>query len=207
METISPPQESVPPVSSDSSTVHVPDNIWTTRLRLRPLLVSDAVLLFKDCSDLEVTRYLAWNTHQDISETTAFLDDLQTQHVEQIAFYWCVELQNTGELVGLVTCSIQGENAAIGYLFSRAHWGKGYGIEAVSGLLDWVETLDGLNGISATCDTENFASMRLLEKLGFMRSGIARNAVVFPNIAAEPRDIYWYWLKLKPDSDTISENA
>ena len=44
----------------------------------------------------------------------------------------------------------------------------------------------------ATCDTENSASARVLEKLGFEREQILLKAIVRPQISPEPRDAYLY---------------
>lgn len=38
----------------------------------------------------------------------------------------------------------------------------------------------------ATCDAENLASVRVLEKLGLSREGLLRQWAVRPNISSEP---------------------
>ena len=44
----------------------------------------------------------------------------------------------------------------------------------------------------ATCDAENNASARAMEKAGLTREGMLRRYIVHPNVSSEPRDSYMY---------------
>ena len=46
--------------------------------------------------------------------------------------------------------------------------------------------------VQATCDTENHASARVLEKAGFVREGRLERHTVLPNLGAEPRATLMY---------------
>ncbi len=46
--------------------------------------------------------------------------------------------------------------------------------------------------VEATCDVENVASARALEKAGLSREGLLRRYTIQPGISAEPRDSYLY---------------
>jgi RimJ/RimL family protein N-acetyltransferase len=48
--------------------------------------------------------------------------------------------------------------------------------------------------MEATCDVENKASARALEKSGFFREGLLRRYIIHPNISSEPRDSVLYAL-------------
>ena len=48
--------------------------------------------------------------------------------------------------------------------------------------------------MAATCDVENKASARALEKSGFSREGLLRRYIIHPNISPEPRDSLLYAL-------------
>lgn len=50
-----------------------PLEFTTKRLRLRPLLLSDAPSVFAYASDDRVTKYMDWSTHTEISEAEAFI--------------------------------------------------------------------------------------------------------------------------------------
>ena len=46
--------------------------------------------------------------------------------------------------------------------------------------------------LAATCDIDNLASARVLEKAGLTREGILRRAIVRPNMTGKPRDALLY---------------
>ncbi len=55
--------------------------------------------------------------------------------------------------------------------------GKGFGREAVGLLVDHVFHVIPRERVGATCDVENVASQKLLERLGFRREGTVRSAL------------------------------
>jgi len=54
--------------------------------------------------------------------------------------------------------------------------GQGYGPEALRLVVTFLFETTGTNRIEASCDVENLASQRALEKAGFRFEGIARGA-------------------------------
>ncbi len=58
-------------------------------------------------------------------------------------------------------------------MLSRAHWGGGIAIEAVSAVIDRLFA-EGQRRVFADTDPENLASRGLLEKLGFKLEGMLR---------------------------------
>jgi ribosomal-protein-alanine N-acetyltransferase len=44
----------------------------------------------------------------------------------------------------------------------------------------------------ATCDVDNVASARLLERVGMEREGVLRQWLVHPNLSEAPRDCLCY---------------
>jgi ribosomal-protein-alanine N-acetyltransferase len=64
----------------------------------------------------------------------------------------------------------------------------------------WLKTLPGIFRIWATCDTENFASVRVLEKVGLSCEGRLRRHTIRPNVSSTPRDTFVFaWVR---DEDT-----
>jgi RimJ/RimL family protein N-acetyltransferase len=47
-------------------------------------------------------------------------------------------------------------------------------------------------GVWATCDVENLASARVLERVGMTREGVLRRWTVYPNLGDTPRDCLCY---------------
>jgi ribosomal-protein-serine acetyltransferase len=63
----------------------------------------------------------------------------------------------------------------LAYFMDAASRGKGYMLEALQLLLDYLFYSLGFNKVLCRVATENNASLRLLEALGFVREGLIRN--------------------------------
>lgn len=62
--------------------------------------------------------------------------------------------------------------AEIGYSIIPSHRRRGYATEAARALVDWAVARDDVDTLVAACATDNVASIRTLERLGFARTGI-----------------------------------
>ena len=101
-------------------------------------------------------------------------------------------LKDTDCLIG--GCRIEIRSAAngsgdLGYVLDRRHWGHGYTTEATRALVAFGFGHLALHRIWATCDVDNHASARVLEKLGMRREGRPRQSV---RRRGEWRDSYLY---------------
>jgi len=90
---------------------------------------------------------------------------------------WAVELKADGRMVGHcgffqfnrdMDPSIIGE-PEMGWIFDRTVHGQGIAFEACAAALDWAEREIGAATYPAIIDVENLPSMKLAEKLGFVR--------------------------------------
>jgi RimJ/RimL family protein N-acetyltransferase len=75
-----------------------------------------------------------------------------------------------GEIVGMmgvIASEEPGAVAELGYMFKRAHWGKGYATEIGRTLIAHAWARYDWSAIEAVVFTANPASARVLEKLGF----------------------------------------
>ena len=62
----------------------------------------------------------------------------------------------------------------LGYLLAEAAWGKGFATELVHGFVGWCRSQDSIESIAGGVESDNLASIRVLEKTGFqlVTSGI-----------------------------------
>jgi RimJ/RimL family protein N-acetyltransferase len=77
-------------------------------------------------------------------------------------------------LIGTVTFAGEGASVEIGWWFGRAFWGKGFATEAVMALIDVAFRAPQVETIVAGAFTDNPASLRVHEKLGFRTTGHSR---------------------------------
>ena len=148
--------------------------IRTNRLVLRNFSLADVNAFVAYRNDPEVGKYQGWEIPYPREKGEMFIRevmDLGTP-VQGEWIQVAIALKDTNDLIGDIGCKLKGEDArqaVIGYRIASAHWRKGYSFEAVQAWLDHLfDDLD-LHRVVADCDTENTASYRLLEKLGFRR--------------------------------------
>lgn len=152
----------------------------TERLILRPTSISDAEQMFNNwASDPEVTKYLFWKPHSDVEETKVILSKWDKENERPDYYHWGIVQKESGQIIG--TGGVLGLNekhhsADLGYCISRTYWGKGYMTEAVAAMIQHLFNIVGLNRITASHDTNNIASGRVMQKCGMAFEGIKRQA-------------------------------
>jgi [ribosomal protein S5]-alanine N-acetyltransferase len=182
------PSTTTPTTSLPTPTLH------TARLRLRPFDESDARDLFTLHHSARVLRYWDAPPWNEPRRAEAFLVACRQMAQAGTGARLAVDRERDGAFIGW--CSIsrwnrQHRSAALGYCFTEAAWGNGYGTEAAGAVVRWAfETLD-LNRVQAETDTRNLASARVLEKLGFVREGTLREDCV---VNGEVSDSWVYGL-------------
>ncbi|MGB0837416.1 MAG: GNAT family N-acetyltransferase [Flavobacteriaceae bacterium] len=94
----------------------------------------------------------------------------------QESHFITVELIESKELIGFIFLyepdKQQHEDLELrfGYLISEHFWGRGLGTELVQGLIHWSKAQEGFSSISAGVEKENIASIKVMEKAGFISS-------------------------------------
>ena len=170
-----------------------PELMKTSRLNLRVPVLEDAEAIFqKYAQDPEVTRYLIWRPHDSINVTRAFIHRCIQCWQDGTAFPWVVVRGDNQALVGMLELRIEPFRADLGYVIAREYWGNGYATEITKTVLVWALQQEQIFRVWATCDIENLASARVLEKAGMQREGILRRYIIHPNISDQPRDSYCY---------------
>jgi RimJ/RimL family protein N-acetyltransferase len=109
-----------------------------------------------------------------------------------VAFPYVITRKDDGELLGMIEIRPNRHRADFGFVLARPHWGNGIMPEAISALIQITLGQPLIYRMEATCDLENKASARALEKAGLRREGLLRRYIIHPNISSEPRDSLLY---------------
>ena len=144
----------------------------TEHLLLRPGWAEDAPALAAAIADEAIVRNLAtapWP--YALRDAEAFLAAPRDPVLPSFLIY-----ERTGGdpmLVGACGLGRRPSGAVeLGYWIAREHWNRGFATEAGLALLAIAEAL-GLSRLEASYFIDNPASGRVLEKLGFLATGIA----------------------------------
>jgi len=167
--------------------------LTTHRLILREFREDDWVAVHEYASDPAVVRYMPWGPNRE-EDTQVFIQRALALQSEdpRTGYEFAVTLRPDGELIGgcgLHAMSFEHRSSFLGYCFRREAWGRGYATEAAAALLAFGFERLGLHRMSATCDTENAASARVLEKVGMRREGHFRDDTL---VRGRWRDSYLY---------------
>ncbi len=86
----------------------------------------------------------------------------------------------------------------VGFILARAHWGRGFGIEALSAFIDYA--FAGITDhLTAEIDPRNHASLALLQRAGFRETGRAERTW---HIAGEWSDSLYLRLDRPPADES-----
>jgi ribosomal-protein-alanine N-acetyltransferase len=161
--------------------------ILTERLKLREFTQDDFQAVHEYASDPETVRYMPFGPNTK-EETREFINrNLKRQQEQPRTEYGLgIVLKREDRLIG--ACGIHGVTemqASIGYILNRGYWGHGYATEAAKALVDHLFDELSVHRVYASCDPENHASIRVLEKVGMSLEGRLRENMI---IHGEYRD-------------------
>ena len=135
--------------------------------------------LVKHANDRDVWLQLRDRFPYPYTETDArvFLEHLR--HADPLT-HFAIEVD--GEAAGGIgldpQVDIHAISAELGYWLGRAVWGRGIATAAVRALTGFVFEHDRWRRLFAGVFSTNPASMRVLEKVGYRREGVFRQAVI-----------------------------
>src|SRR5262245_21059914 len=172
------------------SEVVAPESIDLGRIRLRRPKLSDAKAMFECASDPEVARYMDRPVSTSIEQVIDRIGQRGERWASGAEFYWVITLPDDNGAIGAISCCVNQHSAEFGFFVNRRHWGNGYATEAARAIVDWAMSVPTIWRVWATCDFENVASVRVLEKVGLSREGTLRRWAVRPNLSSEPRDAF-----------------
>ena len=143
----------------------------TTRLILRRLEFSDAPFIVRLLNEPSFIENIGDRNVRSIEDAHRYLREGPMAMYEQHGFgLWHAARRSDGVAVGM--CGLLRRDnlpdVDIGYALLPEHWGVGYAVEATSATMRHGAEKFGLKRIIAVVSQGNTASIRVLEKLGFL---------------------------------------
>lgn len=147
------------------------DPIKTKRLILRQFTESDADNLYQLDNDPEVMRHLNGGTPVSREVIINKILPLFLRYDDQHPGFgfWAVEHKDRGHFLGWISfrpTENAPSEAALGFRFCKAAWGRGYATEGARAVINKGFTEMGVQRVVATTYQDNLASQRVMEKLG-----------------------------------------
>ncbi|MCR5716159.1 MAG: GNAT family N-acetyltransferase [Lachnospiraceae bacterium] len=142
----------------------------TKRCLIRETSVADVDAFYRIYAEPSITRYTE-NLFADPAEERAYTQDYQ-KHV--YAFYgfgmWTICRKDTGEVIGRAGISMREgfELPELGYIIAVPYQQQGYASEVCRAILEIGQTEYGMDAFQILTESENTASIKLCERLGFV---------------------------------------
>ncbi len=152
--------------------------ITTQRLVLRPFSMADLAMLKPIVQEPDIFHYFP-NQDPWTDEKTEGYIQYQINHWHLYGYgHWALVRNETGQIIGWNGLEFLPDTneTEVGYLLSKAFWGKGYATEAAIAAIQFGIKKIKLNEIIGLTHPENIASQRVLEKCGF---SFTRSATYF----------------------------
>jgi ribosomal-protein-alanine N-acetyltransferase len=130
-------------------------------------------------NDPEVTKYLTWQTHTDVSVSKAVIDSWVPLYEQLDHYSWAIELKSIGEPIGSIAAVEKRDDiqmAHIGYCIGKAWWRQGYTSEALIRLVRFFFEEVGVNRIESRHDPRNPNSGKVMMKAGLKYEGTLHQA-------------------------------
>ena len=147
----------------------------TKRLILRPTIEKDLkkiweILCIPEVNELYLTCKLNFDWDK---ESTWQLKKLERANDGDV-FQWTIVKKDTNECIGQISVQEKGEIKSvrdIGWFIAPNEQRKGYAFEAAKKVLDYMFNEVEIDAIETGAAIDNYASWRLMQKLGFSKRG------------------------------------
>jgi len=151
------------------------------RLKLRAFEDRDVARLVHTCAPKNVAQNTRTLPHPFTEKDARdFLERCAREYAEGKFICWAACRKPDGLLVAHVGMRTNRahNNAELGYIVAPDEQGKGYATESALAAIRWAFGPAGLHRVEAGWYPHNPASGRVLEKLGFTREGMVREAAL-----------------------------
>lgn len=171
--------------------IHLPQ-IETPRLLLRQITqsASDGQDSLEFINDYSVYRF--WGLYDEAKDTNGrhrpkkkikldyHYNATMKEYKAKRELTWLMELKDTHKVIGEIVLYDFRLNmqADIGYRINKTYWGQGFASEAGAAIVKAAFEAMGLKRLQIRCFANNIGSIRVAEKLGFVREGLIRQGAI-----------------------------
>jgi len=151
-------------------------------LSLSPLLPGDAAAFYEYRSNSEVARYQAW-APDSIADAARFINDQQSIIFDTPGTWsqLAIRRRESNLLIGDLGAHFPADaphQVEVGFTVAPGHHRQGFGIEAVTGLLDYLFETLRKHRVFASVDPRNEPSIGLLQRIGMRQEAHFRESLL-----------------------------
>ncbi len=152
--------------------------IETERLRLRPLRAEDFEPVHRIWTDPENVRFVGGKPSTPNESWRRIVSSAGYWPILGYG-YWALDERESDRFIGLVGFAdfkreepegFSGD-PEVGYVIDKAFHGRGYGREAMTACMTWMDQTHGRQRTICLIEPENIASIKIAERLGYATFG------------------------------------
>ena len=146
-------------------------NIKTLRLTITTFSSDMAQSVYENSQDDDTRRFVPDEVYDSVEEARAAIEFLISRYDSTDGpFVYPIITNDDGKNIGYIQlCQIDDGSWEIGYHIAKGFTGQGYATEAVKAFLPAMAQKLNIKEVYGICLTENTASVRVLEKCGFVQ--------------------------------------
>ena len=146
-------------------------NIKTSRLTITTFSLDMAQSVYENSQDDDIRRFVPDEVYESAEEARDAIDFLMSRYdTTDGPFVYPIITNVGGKNIGYVQlCQIDDGSWEIGYHIAKQFTGQGYATEAVKAFLPAMAQKLNIKEVYGICLAENLASVRVLEKCGFVQ--------------------------------------
>jgi len=148
-------------------------NIITDRLILIPVTLQITTLLLSnnltEIENIGIRMSEHWPTPDTKDILPIVHETLKRQDYPSGFEFWMIQCKENNMVIGDIGFHGKPDEngeVEIGFGLVSEAWNKGYGFEALKGIVKWTKMQEGVKTLKADCLIDNLASIRILEKIG-----------------------------------------
>ena len=147
-------------------------------MKLKPIILKSERLILRKFKLSDVKQYIKLGSH--IKDTKKALAWIKSSWIKN-SYHFGIFLKENNILIGKIElCHMDwwfDKAGEIGYFINKKYRGKGYATKASGMVIDYCFDKLNFHKMYADTDPDNFASQKVLEKLGFKLEGRIREKV------------------------------
>lgn len=142
--------------------------IETERLSITEFTLDMAEAVHRNSLDEDNRRFVPDEVFETVDDAYETIEYLMNQYSGEEGPFVYPVVTKSGKNIGYVQLVNADEGWEIGYHIAKEYTGNGFATEAVEAFLPVVAKMRGLDKIYGICLAENVASVKVMEKLGFV---------------------------------------
>ncbi|MCR5461807.1 MAG: GNAT family N-acetyltransferase [bacterium] len=155
-------------------------------ITLDKITLDDANDYFLIASNPNITTSFMLDEVENLEEAKSAIEEVINNYEDNEFYYFAIRLN--GKLIGVMK-SYESDYLELGYAINEDYWNKGYATIALKLVTDYFLSIDRIKKIILGAFSDNYASIRVMEKCGYSFLGIKKDEFYYKG---KSRDIVYF---------------